>query len=138
MPRGVLAFEDDVFALENICELLRRWGYRAWGHGRFDAFRQDTSFGHDAQARASIALVISDLHLEDAIDGLHTIQLCRQWLDAPALPALLLTGDTAPQVATRAQALNVTLVRKPIRPAILRATIERCLAEGCDPRPAVR
>ncbi len=64
------------------------------------------------------ALVISDYRLREERTGTEAIAAMRAQHGA-ALPALLVTGDTAPQRLRDAQASGVPLLHKPVTPDVL-------------------
>ncbi|HQV09567.1 MAG TPA: hypothetical protein PLL04_10480, partial [Thauera sp.] len=45
------------------------------------------------------------------------------------LPAVLISGDTAPESLARIQATGVPMLHKPVRPARLRALMHRLLTD---------
>lgn len=76
------------------------------------------------QSRPSI--VLADLRLHGRDDGMQTIQALRAvW---PDLPALLISGDTAPERLREARDAGIELLHKPLQPALLRECIARALA----------
>ena len=83
-----------------------------------------------AQARQqerAFDLIISDFHLGDREpDGLVVIEAMRA-AHAPgqALPAILLTGDVAPELEAAARRVGVAVLHKPVRPGVL----QRCMLD---------
>lgn len=67
-------------------------------------------------------LVISDYRLPDHTDGIEVIHYLRLCFGTD-LPALILTGDTAPETLTRIREAGLAVLHKPLRPARLRALI---------------
>jgi PAS domain S-box-containing protein len=86
--------------------------------------------GSVAAARSSLAgrtipfdLVITDYQLGDG-NGMEVIEMARgRW---PA-PAILLTGDTTPEVLVQAEEAGVVLVSKPFQSSVLQQTIAELL-----------
>ena len=72
-------------------------------------------------------MVISDFHLGDREpDGLAVIEQLRSVHGlAGALPAILMTGDVAPELEARATEAGVHILHKPVRPAVL----QRCMGQ---------
>src|SRR5690606_24346446 len=66
-------------------------------------------------------LVLMDYHL-DQTSGLDAIEWLRQNAGAH-LPAALVTADRSPAVRALAEERGVAVVTKPVKPAVLRATI---------------
>lgn len=72
-------------------------------------------------------LLITDFRLKDQEDGLMLIDQLRERL-GQSLPALLITGDTAPERVRRAQASGVPVLYKPVRIQNLVAAIREQIA----------
>ena len=72
-------------------------------------------------------LIISDFHLGDREpDGLMLIDaLRRRRTDAAGVPAILMTGDVAPELEASAHQVQVQVLHKPVRPLVL----QRCVTE---------
>lgn len=72
-------------------------------------------------------VVLSDLRLRDTDDGLDTIHQLRAL--HRELPAILVTGDTAPERLRQASEAGVILLHKPVRPDKLASKInEACVS----------
>jgi len=72
-------------------------------------------------------LVISDYHLAGSASGMQAIAALRQRFGA-SLPAALITGDTGPETLRIAQEAGLPVLHKPVRPARLRALLNRIAA----------
>jgi Na+/proline symporter/signal transduction histidine kinase len=68
-------------------------------------------------------IVLADYHL-DRGTGLEAIEKLRQRF-GPNLPAALITADRSQLIADRAQAKNISILNKPLKPAGLRAVLSR-------------
>jgi len=68
-------------------------------------------------------ILIADLRLAHEDDGIRTIRAVREI--HPELPALLLTGDTAPDRLNLAKETGITLLHKPVSPEELTHAIHR-------------
>lgn len=76
------------------------------------------------RARASQPdILIADLRLADGDDGITSIRRLRELY--PQLPALLITGDTAPDRLTMASGTGIKLLHKPISAHELTQAIDR-------------
>ncbi|MBL8279539.1 MAG: response regulator [Pelomonas sp.] len=126
---GVVAImENDPDVSDAMAALLQAWGYTVLA-------------GADAQAILALArrsherpdLVISDLHLDNT-DGLTEVTRLRQGLDAPALAALLVTGDLDGDITGQAARAGVHLAHKPLAPNKLSALVRQLL--NAPPQPA--
>jgi PAS domain S-box-containing protein len=102
----VLIIEDDVTVLTGMVHLLRDWGCKC------DAAESIEEALILANA-SKPDLVISDYRLRDQRTGLEAITSLRAAIRAD-LPALLITGDTAPERLREAQASGLPLLHKPV------------------------
>ena len=127
-PAGgrLAVLENDADVRDAMVTLLQSWGYTVWA-------------GADAQEILAIAaeqqttpeLVITDLHL-DQTDGLAEVQRLREALQAPTLPALLVTGDLDGTVTGQAALAAVYVAHKPLAPRKLAALITQLLNAPTD------
>ena len=76
-------------------------------------------------------IVLSDLRLRGADDGISALRSLRSAL--PGLPAVLITGDTAPERLREAHAAGLVLLHKPVLEAQLLAAIRSALFESTSP-----
>ena len=125
--------DEDALIREGMLGLLRGWGC--------EAVRADTD------DRGSAALeelgrrpdaIISDYRLQKGRTGIEAIERLRS-VYGPNLPALLISGDTAPEPLRDATASGIHLLHKPVQPMNLRALLSRILksnaAAGTSDRP---
>lgn len=128
-PRGyglfgtkVLLVENDADVLQAMTFLLERWQclVRA-ATSTEDAISLlgDTDWVPD--------IVIADQHLDDGDLGTATIAEVRDYLGR-AVPALIVTADASEAVAKAARSAGIELMRKPLKPAQLRALLAHLLA----------
>jgi CheY-like chemotaxis protein len=134
-PRGtlravhVLCVEDDVNILDALRELLTRWEMKVTG--------VDTP----AKARAAIReqrvdVVLADYHLHGEPLGLDVLlELTSQACDGQPIRGALITADAKPDLAQTARGHGFPLLRKPVRPAALRALIAGLVHNTPDPAP---
>ena len=115
----VLLIDDDAFVRAAMHHLLQDWGCQCdVAESIVDAL---------ALARANPPdLVISDFRLREQHTGAQAIDALRQQLGFQ-LPALLITGDTAPLRLREARAAGVPLMHKPVSPARLHQTLAELL-----------
>lgn len=113
--------DDDELVLGALASLLASWGCEVTAAATADALL-------DALSGAAPDILISDLRLGGTLDGLALIAAVRALPGLGALPALVISGDTAPESLARVQAADVQLLHKPVRPARLRALMHRLLA----------
>jgi signal transduction histidine kinase len=118
----VLLVEDDAAVLEAMSSLLERWhcSVRVASSTR-EALEclGDTDWVPD--------LIIADQHLDDGDLGSITIGEARQYLNR-AVPSLIVTADPSEALAIAARQSGIELMRKPVKPAELRALMAHLLA----------
>jgi two-component system, sensor histidine kinase len=104
----VLVIDDDEIVLSGMAQLLREWGCQVTTASSIEQALQL------AQEQAP-DVVISDYRLRSQGNGAHAISQVRQ-LVGKSIPALLITGDTAPERLREALGAGVPLVHKPLAP----------------------
>ena len=121
-----LCLDNDPTILDGMSALLTRWGLSC------DlASTLDEALAAVGRRRPDLLLV--DYHLDDDVDGLAAIATLATRC-TPVPPAALITADTSPELPLRARALGHALLRKPVKPAALRALIAQ-LGRLADKRP---
>lgn len=127
--RRVLVLDDDASVLDAMRSLLERWGC--------DVVTAATP----EEAEASIAstarppdLLIVDYRLRHHASGIQTIEQLRARAGAP-VPALVVTGDTAPDRLREAQESGYPLLHKPVKPAQLRSVMRHLVLRARPPQP---
>ena len=73
-------------------------------------------------------LIIADYQLAGGKTGFEAVDRLRGILGS-AIPALLISGDTAPERLREASASGHLLLHKPVAPAALRATLNHLLQQ---------
>jgi signal transduction histidine kinase len=128
-PRGyglfgtrVLLVENDVDVLRAMTSLLERWQC---------VVRPATSTEEALDTLGDTGwtpdIVIADQHLDSGDLGTNTVLEVRDYLGRP-VPALIVTADTSELVAKAARSAGIELMRKPLKPAQLRALLAHLLA----------
>ncbi|TPI58747.1 hybrid sensor histidine kinase/response regulator [Mesorhizobium sp. B3-1-3] len=128
-PRGyglfgtrVLLVENDMDVLSAMTSLLERWQCLVRAATSTDDALDllgDTAWVPD--------IIIADQHLDGGDLGTSTIAEVRDYLGRP-VPALIVTADGSELVAKAARAAGIELMRKPLKPAQLRALLAHLLA----------
>jgi two-component system, sensor histidine kinase len=77
---------------------------------------------YPASEKAEIILIVSDYRLRDAENGIATIERLRSGFNND-IPAILITGDTAPDRIRDAVASDCFRMHKPVSNSRLRAAI---------------
>jgi CheY-like chemotaxis protein len=72
-------------------------------------------------------IVLADYHLENGQTGLQAITRLRE-LWGERLPAIVISADRSPMVVDAAQRAHCEVLRKPVRPAELRALMQHLLS----------
>jgi CheY-like chemotaxis protein len=119
--KRVLVIDDEVLVLDAMRGILQGWGCAV----------ETATSGAAALARlegsgAPPDVIISDSRLADGRSGIDAIAGVRATVGA-AIPALIITGDTAPERLREASAAGFPLLHKPVSPMALRTTLNRLL-----------
>lgn len=124
----VLVVDDEELVRQAMCTLLIEMGCQARCAG-------STREAVLACMQQAPDLLLIDYRLRGNDDGLSAVRSLRNLV--PGLPALLISGDTAPQRLRDAQAAGLDLLHKPVGAEQLVSAIRRVLAEmPPDPRSA--
>lgn len=78
----------------------------------------------------SIDFVLADFRLREGDNGIATIQAIRNM--APLVPALLISGDTAPERLREATEAGITLLHKPVSLNLLKSEIAKGLQKDTE------
>ena len=124
----VLCIDNDPTILEGMAALLTRWGISC-----------DLA-GSEIEALAAVALrrpdmVLADYHLGEGPDGLDVLAAIAGALQPPP-PGALITADNSPELKARARGQGYALLRKPVKPAALRAVIAQLGRSARAQQPA--
>ena len=121
VPAGQLAgmrlliIDNEPAILDGMRRLLEGWGCQvATAPGLDEAFPY-------VGGKGEADVLIADYHLDHG-NGLTAISALRARARTP-MPAILLTADRTPHVREAANALDVHLLNKPLKPAALRALL---------------
>jgi DNA-binding response OmpR family regulator len=118
----VLCIDNEQEILDGMHGLLSKWGARPLIAGTLaEALTQLDEGG------AIPSLLLIDYHLDDGVTGLEVIDALRDKAGV-ALPAAILTANYTTEVADLVRDAGHALLHKPIKPAALRALINRLLA----------
>lgn len=111
----VALVEDDPDIRLVIADLMVQWGCRVFPGESHDEVMRSM----DANA-ARPDLLVCDYRLPDGLTAIHAIGQMRE-LWGNEIPAMVLTGDTAPEVLHEIQDSGAMLMHKPITPSRLRS-----------------
>ncbi|HRJ51634.1 MAG TPA: hybrid sensor histidine kinase/response regulator [Candidatus Thiothrix moscowensis] len=112
----VLLVEDDKTVLDALVLLFHLWGYSTITAETLDAA---TIF----RKYPDILMIISDYQLQENCNGLQLIQQLRLLSDRE-IPAILITGNTSPDLLQVITQAGVAVSYKPINPRMLRRLAE--------------
>jgi CheY-like chemotaxis protein len=104
----VLVVDDDEAVRTGTLQLLRDWGC-------VGEAAESIEEALELAAKHAPHVVISDYRLREQRSGLEAIAALRSVL-GQSLPALLITGDTAPDRLREALSSNIPLLHKPVSP----------------------
>lgn len=107
----VLVIEDDASVRQGMAELLGSWGCDC-------RVAEDVEDALALVRRWSAQFIISDYRLRSNLSGDRAIELVRKKLIVP-VPALIITGDTAPTRLREAYECGIPLLHKPVSPTQL-------------------
>ncbi|MTJ81438.1 MAG: PAS domain S-box protein [Telmatospirillum sp.] len=123
----ILVIEDEPDVLESTRLLLETWGF-----GVLAARTCDEAVHHLGEAGKTPDLILADYRLQGGATGAQAISRIRTMVRAP-LPAIILTGDTAPERLRQAKASGHGLLHKPVQPGVLHQMIDEVLARSSTP-----
>ncbi len=126
--RFVIVVDDEALVRDGMQGLLESWGCRV------------LSIASGDEALAALAgegrtpdAIICDYRLRDEENGIAVIQRL-QAACAAAVPAVLISGDTAPERLREAKASGYRLLHKPVQPAKLRAVLSHLCSTASKPQ----
>jgi len=114
----VLLVDDDELALASTTGLLESWGCTVTATDTPDTLLSTLA------KRAPPDMIVCDYRVGSALNGLAVIQALRQHFGRQ-VPAIILSGDTSATTTGDAQRAGIPLLHKPVRPARLRALLQR-------------
>ena len=120
----VLLVDDESAILRGMAELFDHWGIDL-----VTAHSADEAEHWLASLDRVPDVVVSDYRLPDDTDGIEVIQRLRQKFGRD-LPAILITGDTAPDTILRITHAGIPMLHKPLRPAKLRALLTHLIQQA--------
>lgn len=104
----ILLIEDDEQVLASLKAVLNLWGYVVITSSNPDPIMLIAE-------HPDIYFIISDYQLGSGQDGIQIIQQLRQISERP-IPALLITGNTSPELVAQLKELDIPVSYKPIDP----------------------
>jgi CheY-like chemotaxis protein len=121
MDAKVLLVENDSSVIEAMATLLTGWGCSVRMAAQTEeaiGLLGDTSWTPD--------IIVADQHLDNGDLGSVTIDHIRYYLGRH-VPALIVTADPSDGLVERTRKVDIELMRKPVKPAQLRALMVHML-----------
>jgi len=123
----VLLVDDENAILRGMAELFDNWNIDlVTAHSADEAMQWLDSLGRVPD------VIVSDYRLPGDADGIAVIGRLRLKY-GQAIPAILVTGDTAPDTIQRIGQAGFPLLHKPLRPAKLRALLTHLIQQARTP-----
>ena len=117
----LLVVDNEQAILAAMRSLLEGWGFEViTASNAADAVRAITEHA------SSVSIILADYHLHQD-DGIILVESLRRRAGRH-IPALLITADRSPSVQELAQQQDMIYLRKPVKPAALRAALTHALA----------
>jgi signal transduction histidine kinase len=120
--RTVLLIDDEEAIRTSVSELLTQWGY--------EVIPTSTTAEAVEVMRARdglVDVVITDLRLRQGEDGLRALEAVREACGFE-VPAIIVTGDTAPDQVLRVHESGNVVMYKPVQPKELLSVLKRMLS----------
>lgn len=117
----IVLVDDELPILDAMGTLFNKWGCQCHTYSNVEAAEQalrDNVFSAD--------IIISDYRLGDNINGVECIERLRKSCGTK-IPAVLLSGDTDPNLLNDVQNAGFYMLHKPLKPAKLRNVISLLL-----------
>jgi signal transduction histidine kinase/integral membrane sensor domain MASE1/CheY-like chemotaxis protein len=124
----ILIIDDAPIVLEGTSGLLGKWGYSV-----VTAASDEAALIRLAQRDQRPDLIISDFHLANGKTGIEAIERIDAAFRA-SIPAILISGDTAPERLRDARDKGYILLHKPVDPMRLRAVMHQLFKAHDDRR----
>lgn len=132
--RGLaLVIEDDEAVMAGLTLLLEHWGWRVVGGADPAAILPQLRRGEVPD------LALSDYRLREDMTGIQALAEINRELKS-SIPAILLTGDTAPERMAEAVQSGLLMLHKPVTPEGLLRAVRIVMADPHDgeaPEPAL-
>ncbi len=125
LQRGFVVVIDDEMPIQQAMYSL----LTSWGHEVIAVSSGDAAMKRLASHPARPDLIIADYRLPNGETGIKSIQRLRAEYNAE-IPAMLITGDTAPDRLIEASRSGFLLLHKPVTNSQLRAAIGNLMKHG--------
>jgi len=119
--RLIVVIDDDALVLDGMRGILQSWGCRVVA-----AASDTAALAQLRELGAQPDAIICDYRLQSGKTGIQAIESLRSAL-AERIPAVLVSGDTAPELLREASASGYLLLHKPVPPMALRTVLNRLM-----------
>jgi CheY-like chemotaxis protein len=126
--RVILIIDDAPIVLEGTSGLLGKWGYST-----VTTASDEAALIQLTEREQRPDLIISDYHLANGKTGIEAIERINAAFGA-SIPAILISGDTAPERLRDAKDKGYILLHKPVDPMRLRAVMHQLFRDHEDRR----
>ena len=117
----VLCIDNDVHILEGMAALLGNWQCQV-------TLAEDLEHAVDQLNGEAPDIMLADYQLDEGRNGLDAMDAIRKQFDAD-LPGILITGYMGQEVRTDARERGYQVLYKPVKPAALRALVNKLLKQ---------
>lgn len=114
----ILVIDDEVAILNATTALLQSWGYNILVAGDI-AQAKSILKHHNVKPNC----IIADFRLRENVTGLDAVQAIRE-LYKENIPALIVSGDIAPECLKLIKSSGLDILHKPVQPARLRSFLQ--------------
>ena len=122
MDKYIIVVDDEEDIRDGLSSLLSSWGCKVEAISSISEAK--AVFDKNKQTPD---LILADYRLRDEITGVDVIHEIQHLFSTPDLPAVIITGDTAPERIKEAKASGFELLHKPVTGGKLRALLNSLL-----------
>lgn len=115
----VAVIDDDLDVRQSLAAVLERWGHPVLAAPGAAAWLVQWQ----RAGRPAVQAIVSDLRLAGGVDGIGAVATLRAALGT-ATPALLISGDLAPERLQTLRASGLPWLSKPVMPMRLRSWLQ--------------
>jgi signal transduction histidine kinase/CheY-like chemotaxis protein len=128
---NVLLVEDNELILTTTRDLFKKWGCNIWAASSLNA-----AMNHLGSLIDRLDLIVADYRLRENTTGIQVIDKLETVLNKK-VPAVIITGDTSPQILQEINQSGRYVLHKPVTPQKLRQFIAEILIDE-NPTPQLQ
>lgn len=118
----ILVIDDEPLILYGLQCVIESWGYHV-----LVAADEADALDVLSSTHNRLSMIVADYRLRDGVTGAQVVQRIRKMMKA-VIPAVIITGDTAPERMREAMTHDLEILYKPVQPAHLQQVIGRLAA----------